>query len=322
MSTPSNELDHWQEIFEYAPISLWEEDYSAIQQFFDSLRAEGVTDLRLYLAQHPAAVHACMSKIAVLDVNRKTLELFGATSKENLLANLDKIFRDRMNVHFADELVDIWNGVTSYEREGVNYSLKGDPIDIQLWWRVLPGHERTLDRILVSISDITARKRAENYLRYLGMHDVLTGLFNRAYFEEESVRIEKEGPHPVSILIADLNELKSVNDAFGHEEGDNLLRRAAEVLRAAFTGNEITARMGGDEFAVLMPGVGTAEVEQVLARIRKLIALNNTYYQGPELYISLGIATGEKGRSLRQVQREADDRMYVEKREYHQLLGK
>lgn len=321
MSDPSKKIDHWQETFEYAPISLWEEDYSAIRQFFDSLRADGVTDLRLYLAQHPEAVQDCMARIVVLDVNRKTLELFGASSREELLANLDKVFRDRMNVHFTDELVDMWNGVTFYEREGVNYSLKGDPIDIQLWWRVLPGHEQTLDRILVSISDITARKRAENYLRYLGTHDVMTGLFNRAYFVEERERIEKEGPYPVSILIADLDNLKRVNDAFGHEEGDMLLRRAAEVLRAAFTETEVTARMGGDEFAVILPGVGKDENEQLLERIRKLIALNNTYYQGPELHISLGIAAGDKGCLLKQVQREADDRMYLDKREFHRLKG-
>ncbi|MBI4732164.1 MAG: sensor domain-containing diguanylate cyclase [Chloroflexi bacterium] len=320
MSNPS-EIDHWRDLFEYAPISLWEEDYSAIRQFFDSLRAEGVTDLRGYLAGHPGAVRACMSKIVVLDVNRRTLDLFGAESKKELLANLDKIFRDRMDVHFADELVDMWNGAKSYEREGVNYSLKGEPIDIQLWWCVLPGHEQTLDRVLVSISDITARKRAENYLRYLGTHDVMTGLYNRAFFVEEQERVEKEGPYPVSILIADLNDLKRVNDTFGHEEGDNLLRRTAEIFKAAFTDNEIVARMGGDEFAVLLPNIKASESGQVLKRIHKLVSLNNTYYQGPDLHISLGIATGTRGHPLTEVQRQADDRMYAEKREYHQLAG-
>lgn len=318
MSDPS-EVNHWRDLFEYAPISLWEEDYSAIRQFFDALQAEGVTDLRDYLAGHPEVVHTCMSKIVVLDVNRKTLDLFGAESKQELLANLDKIFRDRMDVHFSEELVDVWKGVLSYEREGVNYSLKGDPIDIQLWWRVLPGHEQTLDRVLVSISDITARKRAENYLRYLGTHDVMTGLYNRAFLVEELERIEKEGPYPVSILIADLNDLKRVNDVYGHDEGDNLLRRTAEVFKAAFTDKETVARMGGDEFAVLITGVGEVEAEQVLVRIRKLLSLNNTYYQGPDLHISLGIATGKSGQPLIEIQRLADDRMYAEKREFHRL---
>jgi diguanylate cyclase (GGDEF)-like protein len=317
MPQPLKDNNHWHDLFEYAPISLWEEDYSGIQHFFETLRAEGVTDLGVYLAEHPEMVHQCMSRIVVLDVNAKTYELFGARDKAELLANLEKIFRDRMEVHFAEELVDIWNGVTSYEREGINYSLKGDPIDIQLWWRVLPGHEQTLDRVLVSLSDITARKRAENYLRYLGMHDVMTGLYNRNHFVEQLARIEKEGPHPVSVLVADLNNLKSVNDSLGHAEGDNLLRRTAEVFREAFMADDIIARMGGDEFAAILPGLKESNGERVLQRIRLQVEYNNKYYQEPELHIALGIATGEVGQSLEQVLRLADDRMYADKRQYH-----
>jgi diguanylate cyclase (GGDEF)-like protein len=320
MPRPANGNDHWHDLFEHAPISLWEEDYSGIHQYFEALRAGGVTDLRAYLASHPEAVQDCMSRIVVLEVNAKTFELFGAASKEELIANLEKIFRDRMEVHFTDELVDIWNGVTAYEREGVNYSLNGDPIDIQLWWRVLPGHEQTLDRVLVSLSDITTRKRAENYLRYLGTHDVMTGLYNRAYFDEQRDRIEKEGLYPVSILIADLNDLKRVNDTFGHEEGDGLLRRTADIFRDVFKGNEIVARMGGDEFAVLLPEVKASETGKLLTSLRKIFSLNNKFYQGPDLHIALGIATGKPGQPLTEVQRQADDRMYVEKREYHQQV--
>ena len=309
--------DHWHDLFEYAPLSLWEEDYSGIRQAFDELRASGVTDLRSYLADHPEFVSDCMARIVVLDVNAKTYELFGANSKKELLANLEKIFRDRMEIHFADELVDIWNGITWYEREGVNYSLKGDPIDIQLWWQVLPGHEKTLDRVLVSMSDITVRKRTENYLHYLGTHDVLTKLYNRAHFVDELARIEKEGPYPVSILVADLNNLKAVNDSLGHAEGDNLLVRTAEIFHEALMKKDIIARMGGDEFAAILPGLDAATAKSVLQRIRKLVEYNNAYYHEPELHIALGIATSERGQPLEEVLRLADDHMYADKRQYH-----
>ncbi len=314
--------EHWHELFEHAPLSLWVEDYSGIQRYLDDLRAQGVTDLREYLAEHPEDVRECMHRIVVLDVNSKTIELFGAKSKEELIANKEKIFRDGMEAHFTNEMVDIWNGVTWYEREGVNYSLNGNPIDIQLWWRALPGHEQSLDRVMVSLSDITVRKRTENYLRYLGTHDVLTGLFNRAHFEIELERLEKEGPFPVSILIADLNDLKHVNDSLGHEEGDNLLRRTTEVFEHTFTPQDVAARMGGDEFAVLLPGLKAADCDRLLARIRKVITMNNTYYQGSPLQLALGIATGEKGQPLEDVRRLADDRMYMEKREFHRQVPK
>jgi diguanylate cyclase (GGDEF)-like protein len=159
-------------------------------------------------------------------------------------------------------------------------------------------------------------------LQRASTHDALTGLYNRAYFTEHLERIEKEGPYPVSILIADLDDLKHVNDTFGHEEGDQLLRRAAEVFKAAFDDNQVVARMGGDEFAMILPATEVSSAQQVIANIQKLIELNNTYYQGPPLKMSLGKAACTQPCSLHDIQIMADDSMYEEKREHHRLAGK
>src|SRR4030095_1986988 len=101
-----------------------------LKTYFDELRRDGVTDLEAYLTAHPQAVSHCISLLRILNVNQRTVELFGADSREELLANLDKIFRDGMETHFARELVDLWNGKLAYEREGINYSLNGEPIHI------------------------------------------------------------------------------------------------------------------------------------------------------------------------------------------------
>jgi diguanylate cyclase (GGDEF)-like protein len=258
-----------------------------------------------------------MSLIKVLNVNQKTLELFGAKTKEQLIANLDKVFRDEMGTHFARELVDLWNGKLIYEREGVNYALNGDPVNIHLDFRIMPGHEDDFGWALVSIQDISARKKAEDYLRYLGTHDVLTGLYNRAFFEESLARLEKNRSDPVSILIADLNELKSTNDNLGHQAGDSLIRRAAEVLKANASGEYIAARVGGDEFAILLPGVDEQGVLEELTRLQELISLNNKYYREPTLSISMGGATSRPGIPLEKVITLADQSMYNSKAEYH-----
>ena len=200
----------FQSLFESSPISLWEEDYSALKAYFDILRAQGITDLQVYLREHPEVVSHCTTLIKVLNVNQKTVELFRANSKEHLLANLNMVFRDEMGEHFAKELVDLWNGKLAYERDGINYALDGEPINIKLDFRIMPGHEDGFEWALVSIQDITARKKAEDYLRYLGTRDVMTGLYNRAFFEETISKLEKQRKEPVSIIIADLNYLKHV----------------------------------------------------------------------------------------------------------------
>ena len=304
-------------LFEHAPISLWEEDYSALKQEFDVLRAQGVSDLKAYLAANPERVQHFISRIRVLDVNQRTLNLFSAESKELLLANVDQIFRDEMRAHFTSELVDMWNGKTYYEREGVNYALSGEPVNVHLHWTLMPGHEQNFDWVLVALQDITARKKAEEYLRYLGTHDVMTGLYNRAYFEETLLTLEAERKDPISFIIIDLNGLKAANDSLGHYAGDQLIRRTAEVLRASIEPGYFAARIGGDEFIIVMPGANEETTAQMIERVLSLAVMNNKFYSDPDLSLSLGAATSKSGMSLQRVISLADDAMYRNKGLFH-----
>ena len=306
-----------QSLFGATPVSLWEEDYSAVKAYLDNLRSSGVEQLGPWLNQHPEAVTHCMGLIKVLNVNQKTLELFRADSKEQLLANLDKVFRDEMRNHFASELVDLWNGRLVYEREGINYALDGEPLNIHLELRVMPGHEADFSWVMVAIMDVTARKKAEEYMRYLGTHDVMTKLYNRTFFEETLKRLEKERIDPISIIIADLNGLKQVNDSLGHQAGDDLIRRTAEVLKASFEEGQVVARIGGDEFAIFLSGADVREVNEALQRVQVLVGLNNKFYRGPELSISLGAATSQAGLPLEKVISMADDAMYQSKSHHY-----
>ncbi|MBI5964852.1 MAG: sensor domain-containing diguanylate cyclase [Chloroflexi bacterium] len=308
----------FQHLFNYAPISLWEEDYRSLKKLFNELREQGVTDLRKHLTEYPGLVNRFMGLIRVLNVNLKTLELFGAPSKEILLSDLNKVFRDDMRQHFMNELVDMWNGKTAYEYEGINYSLTGEPINVHLDWRLMPGHEKDFSWVLVAIQDITARKKAEEYLRYLGTHDVMTGLFNRAYFEEQILKLAGTKDE-ISFIMADLNGLKTINDTSGHQAGDGMIRRAAEVLKTVFDQGEVVARIGGDEFVVIVQR--HPFLHETVERIHSLIMLNNKYYQGPELSISLGCATRKNNEPLEKTLSRADKAMYEDKSAYYKDDG-
>jgi diguanylate cyclase (GGDEF)-like protein len=309
--------DHFGKLFEYAPISLWEEDFSRVRKFFDRLQTENITDLDGYLKAYPEEISKCMQSIRVTRVNGETLKMFGAASEEELLGGLDRIFRDEMLAHFRAQLLALWNGELDWSGESVNYRLDGEPLNIRLRWRVLPNAVSSWECVMISIENITVLKQAEEYLRYLGTHDVMTELYNRAFFEETLLDLETNRQDPIAMIVMDLNNLKPTNDHYGHQTGDKLIRRTAEILKAGVGEGQITARIGGDEFVVIMPGSGLVDAQGLIERIQSLVVLNNKYYGEPELSISLGAAVSEPGLSLEKVISLADDAMYKNKGQYH-----
>jgi|Deesub1362A_J573_1020465.scaffolds.fasta_scaffold00069_96 diguanylate cyclase (GGDEF)-like protein/PAS domain S-box-containing protein len=163
--------------------------------------------------------------------------------------------------------------------------------------------------------DITERKKMEERLEYFSLHDPLTGLYNRAYFEEEMRRLDIKRYGPVSLIVGDLNGLKLINDTLGHAVGDEFLQAAAAALRESFRPGDCVARIGGDEFAVLLPRTGAAAARRARDRIRKNVArFNATRQHVFPLSISLGLTTGEGAAvNLTELFKEADNNMYREK---------
>jgi diguanylate cyclase (GGDEF)-like protein len=304
-------------LFEHSPVSLWVEDFSVVKQLLEDIRDRGISDFRVFTDVHPEFVLRCMSEIRVIDVNRHTLELFAAPDKASLLRRLPEVFRDDMEQHFREQLIDLWDGKLFQQREVVNYALDGSELHLHLQFSVLPGYERDWSLVQVALTDITARKKAEAYLEFLGRHDALTKLYNRSFYVEELNRLERKGPRPVTIIVADLNGLKATNDQLGHAAGDALLRRAGEVLNEVFGRPLVAARIGGDEFAMLLPGVDQRDGAALMESLEKLIEINNQFYPGKTLSLSMGAATSEPGERLEDVVKRADLLMFDAKRAYY-----
>lgn len=307
-----------QGLFEYSPVSLWVEDFSAVKRLLDDLRERGISDFRVFTDVHPEFVERCMAEVRVIDVNAQTLAMFRAPDKATLLRRLPDVFRGEMMRPFTEQLIDLWEGRLFHRRETVNYALDGEMLHVHLQFAVLPGHERDWARVQVSLTDITARKKAEAYLEFLGKHDNLTKLRNRSYFIDELDRLERRGPQPVAILVIDLNGLKQANDTRGHAAGDALLRRTGEVLGKAVEPPMTAARIGGDEFAVLMPGCDEAAGVHMGEQIQQLVDLNNSFSVGERLSLSIGVTVSRPGERLEAAVHRADALMYAQKKAFHE----
>ena len=164
-------------------------------------------------------------------------------------------------------------------------------------------------------TDITERKQFEERLKYLSLHDQLTGLYNRAYLENELQRLNSSREYPISIISVDLDGLKLVNDTLGHDHGDDLLKVCAWILQESFRDSDIIARAGGDEFVILLPGTELHTGEKIVQRIQLEIKNYNQLHKGQiPLSLSIGLACADNEQpDLNEVLKQADDFMYQDK---------
>jgi len=163
------------------------------------------------------------------------------------------------------------------------------------------------------LHDITDRKYREEALWAQSTQDSMTGLHSRAFFDAELARLQNSRLFPISIVMMDMDGLKMVNDSRGHAAGDELLHQTGLLLRGSFRSEDILARIGGDEFAILLPETDTVEANVIISRLKTNLAGYNHSHAELPISISIGVATGEKGATLDIILKQADEIMYRQK---------
>jgi PAS domain S-box-containing protein len=149
-------------IFDFSPISIWEEDFSEVFSYIQNLKKKGITNLNRYFEDNPDEVIQCSKLAKVLDCNESTLELYEATSKDEFFTSLHKVFTPESLHQFKDQLVLMANGEHHYKSIIQNRTLKGKIITVSLKWTVVPEFYSNYGRVLVTIVDVTQKVRAEN----------------------------------------------------------------------------------------------------------------------------------------------------------------
>lgn len=176
------------------------------------------------------------------------------------------------------------------------------------------GADSQIDGVVTVFRDVTEATHKEAEIRFLSYHDALTGLYNRAFFEEQVQRLDAETP-VVSVIMGDVNGLKLTNDVFGHAEGDLLLQEIAGILSACCRPQDIIARWGGDEYAVLLPYAPASVVQEVCHRIYQTCQERSQGRNGNSCpSISLGFASRDSGtETIATLLKVAEDAMYKRK---------
>ncbi len=213
----------------------------------------------------------------------------------------------------------------------LEYSLDQDPMDGKRYkeYKILisrDGNKRIISSseayikdecasilgVVIVFRDVTEEKQKEEEVRYLGYHDKLTGLYNRAYFEEALMRLDNEIYMPLGIIMGDSNGLKMVNDVFGHEEGDKLLKSIGEIFKTICGNDDIVARVGGDEFAIILPRTSAEKTNAIISSIKQMCSIEIVDPISPSIALGASIKT-DKSEDIKIVYKLAEDRMYNNK---------
>jgi diguanylate cyclase (GGDEF)-like protein/PAS domain S-box-containing protein len=301
-------------LFQNSPVALRLEDLSHMQHRLQVIEQTFGQSPQKYFEANPEKITELLSLAKIISANQATLSLFQARSLEEFQNHIGIILSEESRDCAIDIIMGLISGQGSIEQELVYKTLNGKKKYIITRLTILPGHESDWSRVLFSSLDITDRKLAEERLSFISLHDMMTGLYNRVFFDDELARLDKSRIRPITIVVCDMDNLKQINDQFGHKAGDIALQNIANILQNCFREEDIVARIGGDEFSIILPLVGPELADRIISRINTCIQQKNAQCTAEEkLGLSTGYCTAGKDDSLLDAFKTADGAMYSQK---------
>ncbi|MEA2015859.1 MAG: diguanylate cyclase [Actinomycetota bacterium] len=251
----------------------------------------------------------------VVEINKPAYDILSLTKKTDKKENVNieyvsdsissLIVNGKQRNNFINKLTDLKSAIY---RKDIEFRINDEKEYYKV--KICPIFDkfnRTIGKLL-TLTDITAVKEKENQLYYQSYHDKLTGIYNRLYFEEELNRLDTKRQYPISIIIGDINGLKLINNAYGHDKGDEVLKKIARIFKSSLRHEDILSRWGGDEFVIILPKTEQEHALKIIDRIKEKCTMQSTAIM--PLNISMGFAVKKSSRAkIHSIVKEAEDMM-------------
>jgi len=310
--------DIYKTLFNEVPVAIADFDYSGLSEMQRTLNGADRSEIRQYLYKHPAQVKAVARKFKVGLVNDTALSLYGVPSSMAFLEAVVKAYCGKSFDVFVEQLVSLLSGEGEFSGELKCSVAKNRQQDVFIRVSVPKKHGTSLGHVLVTLQDITAWKRIERKLRKEAQIDGLTRLLNQNAMvdklEIELIRAKRYGLE-LSCLMIDLDFFKVINDKFGHQKGDQILKKVSKMIKNCFRKVDIVGRYGGDEFVVILPETSSRNANFAAQRLQKIFARTLFRYKNViKFYVTLSIGIAgyspKKAKDAKDLLALADNAMY------------
>ena len=311
----------YKEIFDSTPIAIIEFDYSSVFSLGEQLQKQTVRNIRQYLREHPTLVKQAFRSVKIIEANTSALDLFGVKTQPALFQEIKKLLTLVALDSLIEQFIDLLEGKDKFEGI-IKFKSRHKFYDIHYQGIVPERYKTSYSRVIINYTDITIWQKMIRQLRKQAQLDGLTKLLNHntimQRLEEELKRAKRYGLS-LSCLMIDFDHFKVINDKFGHQKGDHILKRVADVIQSSMRTVDLVGRYGGDEFLVILPETIPENAKIAAVRIQQIFTSKMLKYQ-KSLSVPMSVSIGITGfptngiKDCKDLIHYADKAMYLSKK--------
>lgn len=313
--------DKYQDLFHRAPVAIVELDYRPLMVLQRDMTSRNSSEIRSFLLKNTRKLKAAFQAVKILNVNKGALNFYGVADKKAFFSRLTMSFTGRAFDVLVEQCVSLFSGEAEFSGEMKCRMANGRVQDVFFKSVVhTQNRKQNFASVVLTLQDITAWKKLERQLRKKTQVDGLTGLFNQTAMldrlQQELVRAKRYGLE-LSCLMIDLDFFKVINDKFGHQKGDRILKDVSVMIRNCFRKVDVVGRYGGDEFLVILPETSAKNAYYAAHRLQRIFAERLFRYKNVitfHITLSIGIAgysvTKKKIKDAQDLIALADNEMY------------